>query len=113
MEPARDSASRCMRVRAVAAILCTASLNVGAQTKPTVNVDSEGVAIHGYDPVAYFTEGKAVNGDSQYSASYRGARIMVSFHAGYTTSSGSVMRFKSKLPMELSASPGKKRKASS
>jgi YHS domain-containing protein len=41
--------------------------------KPLVNVDSQGVAVHGYDPVAYFAEGKAVRGDSQYQSSYGGA----------------------------------------
>lgn len=73
MESAWESASRCLRVWAVVAILCAASLEVRAQTKPTVNVDNEGIAIHGYDPVAYFTEGKAVKGDSQYSTGYGGA----------------------------------------
>lgn len=33
----------------------------------------EGVAIKGYDPVAYFTEGKPVPGDPQISAEFDGA----------------------------------------
>ena len=33
----------------------------------------EGKAIRGYDPVAYFTEGKPVPGDPQFSYSYQGA----------------------------------------
>jgi hypothetical protein len=32
------------------------------------NIDKEGVAIHGYDAVAYFTVGEAKKGDEQYSA---------------------------------------------
>jgi len=44
-----------------------------AQDKALVNVDSQGVGAHGYDPVAYFTDGKAVKGDSRYQSSYGGA----------------------------------------
>jgi YHS domain-containing protein len=32
-----------------------------------------GVALKGYDPVAYFTEGKAVQGSDQFSSQYQGA----------------------------------------
>ena len=32
-----------------------------------LNVDAQGVAIHGYDPVAYFTDGKAVKGSAKFS----------------------------------------------
>jgi YHS domain-containing protein len=49
------------------------TLQLHGQTKPTVNVDAQGVGLHGYDPVAYFTEGKAVKGDPKFSASYGGA----------------------------------------
>jgi YHS domain-containing protein len=35
------------------------------------NLD-DGVAIKGYDPVAYFTVGKAVKGTSEFSSSYHG-----------------------------------------
>lgn len=41
-----------------------------------VNVDAEGVAIRGHDPVAYFTLGKPAVGDNQYSASHGGARYL-------------------------------------
>ena len=37
------------------------------------NVDADGVAIHGYDPVAYFVVGKAVAGVQEFSAQYGGA----------------------------------------
>jgi YHS domain-containing protein len=36
------------------------------------NLES-GLAIQGYDPVAYFTQNKAVEGNKQFSASYEGA----------------------------------------
>lgn len=39
-----------------------------------VNVDADGVAIHGADPVAYQLDGKAVIGDGRYFADWAGAR---------------------------------------
>jgi YHS domain-containing protein len=44
-----------------------------AQTKTLVNIDSQGVGAHGYDPVAFFTEGKAVKGAPQWHSTYGGA----------------------------------------
>lgn len=37
------------------------------------NVGPNDVAIHGYDPVAYFTKNKPVEGSSKYTATYEGA----------------------------------------
>lgn len=37
-----------------------------------VNVDDKGVALKGYDPVAYFTDNKAVKGDSRFRSGYHG-----------------------------------------
>jgi len=44
-----------------------------AEAKTLVNVDSEGVGAHGYDPVAFFTQGKAIKGDSKWQSAYGGA----------------------------------------
>ena len=41
--------------------------------KVLLNLDESGVAIRGYDPVAYFTEGKAVKGNPGFSARHEGA----------------------------------------
>lgn len=38
-----------------------------------LNLDRNGVAIEGYDPVAYFTDGKAVPGDPAISSQHEGA----------------------------------------
>jgi YHS domain-containing protein len=38
-----------------------------------INVDEEGVAIHGYDPVAYFTQATPVKGQAQYAYNWSGA----------------------------------------
>src|SRR5215469_8104055 len=50
----------------VAMSLTLAATQVSGQTKTLVNADANGVGLHGYDPVAYFTDGKAVKGDPQY-----------------------------------------------
>lgn len=46
---------------------------LAAQAKKLLNVDKDGVAVHGYDPVAYLLEGKAVKGETQFQSSYGGA----------------------------------------
>jgi len=38
-----------------------------------VNTNSEGVAIDGYDPVAYFTQGAAVRGNADFAHEWDGA----------------------------------------
>ncbi|MFN0060328.1 MAG: YHS domain-containing (seleno)protein [Planctomycetota bacterium] len=45
----------------------------GKPPRTLVNVDSNGVALDGYDPVAYFTEGKAVKGKPEILANYNRA----------------------------------------
>ncbi len=52
-------------------VLVTATLSVRAE-RP-VNTTLLGVAIKGYDPVAYFTDGKPVKGDSDFSYEWNGA----------------------------------------
>jgi len=47
---------------------------VFAQTKTLLNLDKTGVAIQGYDPVAFFTDNKPVKGKSEFSARHNGAR---------------------------------------
>ncbi len=41
---------------------------------PTYNIDADRVAIHGYDTVAYFTEGKPVKGKAEFEHVWRDAR---------------------------------------
>ena len=45
----------------------------GPATAQTVNMSTSGLAIDGHDPVAYFTEGKAVPGSAEITASHDGA----------------------------------------
>ncbi|MBS0422023.1 MAG: hypothetical protein JSR66_30235 [Proteobacteria bacterium] len=39
-----------------------------------INLDAHGVALGGYDPVAYFDQGKPTRGNEKFSASYGGAQ---------------------------------------
>jgi YHS domain-containing protein len=43
-----------------------------AAPKYLVNIDSRGLALQGYDPVAYFTLGKPTRGDPKFRSTYRG-----------------------------------------
>src|SRR5579885_33687 len=44
-----------------------------AQTKTLLNLDKTGVAIQGYDPVAFFTDGRPVKGRPELPAQHDGA----------------------------------------
>lgn len=56
-------------------VVAALAMPVFAQTstKSLVNVDSAGVAIQGYDPVAFFTDGKPVKGDQKLLLKHEGA----------------------------------------
>lgn len=43
-----------------------------AQSKTLINVDRSGLAVQGYDVVAYFTDAKPVKGNSQFSSNFAG-----------------------------------------
>ncbi len=42
----------------------------------SINVDAQGLALGGYDPVAYFDSGKPTRGVETFSASFDGARYL-------------------------------------
>src|SRR6266480_2119099 len=44
-----------------------------AQTKTLFNLDKNGVAIQGYDPVAFFTDNKPVMGKPEFPSRHNGA----------------------------------------
>jgi YHS domain-containing protein len=50
-----------------------------------VNLDSKGVILKGYDPVAYFRQNKAVKGDPKYQTAYQGAIYYFSSAADLAT----------------------------
>lgn len=61
--------SKTLKFIAAAAALIVSSLSFAAAS----NVGENDVAIHGFDPVAYFTENRAVEGSAMYTASHEGA----------------------------------------
>lgn len=54
-------------------LVLSLALPVFAQTKNILNLDRDGVAIQGYDPVAFFTDHKPVKGDPEYVVKHAGA----------------------------------------
>ena len=66
-----------MRAVAVALLIGFATAaGAAAQAPPAapVNLDAQGVALHGYDAVAYFTQGQAVPGSAQFEHRWNGGR---------------------------------------
>jgi len=59
--------------KSCAGVIFTASLLVAFQMGEKVNKTSAGLAIKGYDPVAYFEDGKPVKGDAAYQFQWKGA----------------------------------------
>ena len=49
------------------------ALPLAAQTRTLLNLDKTGLAIQGYDPVAFFTDGKPVKGKAEFPARHNGA----------------------------------------
>jgi YHS domain-containing protein len=56
------------------ALLALAALSTMASAKELLNVDGKGVAIQGYDPVAFFTDSRPVKGNPQFESEYHGAK---------------------------------------
>lgn len=54
----------------------TLALPALAQTQTLLNLDNSGVAIQGYDPVAFFTDGKPVKGTPEFSFKHAGATYL-------------------------------------
>jgi YHS domain-containing protein len=50
------------------------ALTAVATAGEIVNTDKSGLALHGYDPVAYFTDKKPVEGKPAFTATYKGTR---------------------------------------
>ena len=64
--------SRMISVACAALVLATLiAPSVRAQSASDVNT-IDGIGLHGFDPVAYFTQNKAVKGDAQLTAGYHG-----------------------------------------
>ena len=57
----------------LAFFIATLASPLAAPPKSLLNLDATGVAIQGYDPVAFFTEGKPVKGKPEFPARHNGA----------------------------------------
>lgn len=54
-------------------VIAAFSLPLAAQPRTLLNLDKAGFAIQGYDPVAFFTDGKPVKGKPEFPARHNGA----------------------------------------
>ena len=61
----------CRSVAVLSVFLAAATVAL-AREKTLVNADSDGIVLHGYDPVAYFTRNAAMKGEAKYKASCHG-----------------------------------------
>jgi YHS domain-containing protein len=57
-------------------LLLLVSLPAFGQNKTLLNLDKQGIAIQGYDPVAFFTQNRPVKGRSEFESKYNGARYL-------------------------------------
>jgi YHS domain-containing protein len=60
----------------VAVLICSWVLTLLAcstQIAP-INVDADGIALKGYDPVAYFTKGRPVKGHKEFQHEWQGGK---------------------------------------
>jgi YHS domain-containing protein len=55
-------------------IVVSATATNAEPLKKKINSDTFGVAINGYDTVAYFTQGRAMKGKSEYSYDWNDAK---------------------------------------
>jgi len=58
----------------LSAFLLLMALSTVSSAKELQNLDHNGVAIQGYDPVAFFTDDRPVKGNAQFQSEYRGAK---------------------------------------
>src|ERR1700675_3899254 len=57
------------------AFVWLAGLSALAAAKDLQNLTRDGVALQGYDPVAFFTDHKPVKGNTQFQSDYHGAKF--------------------------------------
>src|SRR5262245_64837901 len=62
-----------MRKLCLTFIVALLAVSAFAQTKTLLNLDKSGLAIQGYDPVFFFTDGKPAKGRSEFFARHNGA----------------------------------------
>ncbi|MCI0352759.1 MAG: YHS domain-containing protein [Acidobacteriales bacterium] len=63
-----------MRRILVTAVILAIATTAAFADKNLINLDKQGVALQGYDPVAFFSEKKPVKGNPTFQSTYRGGR---------------------------------------
>jgi YHS domain-containing protein len=63
----------CVVKRLLFVFVALAALSTLAPAKELLNLEN-GVAIQGYDPVAFFTDNRPVKGNAQFQSDYHGAK---------------------------------------
>src|SRR5215813_8544175 len=58
------------------ALLFLVALPLAAGTKMLLNADKNGLALQGYDPVAFFTENKPIKGKPELKSTYQGVTYL-------------------------------------
>jgi YHS domain-containing protein len=58
---------------AAVTLMILVTLSMVSLAKELNNLDASGVALQGYDPVAFFTDNRPVRGDQQFQTQYHGA----------------------------------------
>lgn len=76
---------------ALAALGASPALATGPA--PAVRVDSSGLALQGYDPVAFFTERKPVKGSAEYRLTWNGATWQFASARSRDTFAGAPVRY--------------------
>lgn len=56
--------------------MLVSSIPALGQSKSLLNLDKKGIAIQGYDPVAFFTQNQPVKGRPEFESKYNGARYL-------------------------------------
>jgi YHS domain-containing protein len=67
------SSRRGLRALATAAVLALGATGTALAGDVDKNLGADGLALEGYDPVAYFTEGEPTKGSADYTATHDGA----------------------------------------
>lgn len=75
-------------------VLLLVGIPAFSQTQKSLqNLDKNGVAIQGYDPVAFFTQHKPVKGKPEFESSYNGAKYLFVSAEDKTTFEGNPAKY--------------------
>lgn len=63
-------------------LLLLSSIPALTQTKTLMNLDKNGIAMQGYDPVAFFTQNRLVKRRPEFESKYNGGSLPFCFCGG-------------------------------